>query len=220
MINTIGGNQSGKGEDTGTGGAVTTGDTTETSSSRSLVGYYWPSAAGSAPSAEKKEMSAGASAGNSKGGDGLVMDVKKPINLDNIGSMLFGNKTKVNTTANSRTNRSLGHNVPSQPQQESSLTSNLMKLGSSVLKDTNLGNTEMGKMITGIMDLVSLTKEQNKIHQEVLSTNTKQEKHQETIAKHSGKPTTVVTPQIDNKASGEFDNIFELLNKTAKTYFH
>lgn len=220
MINTIGGNQSGKGEDTGTGGAVTTGDTTETSSSRSLVGYYWPSAAGSAPSAEKKEMSAGASAGNSKGGDGLVMDVKKPINLDNIGSMLFGNKTKVNTTANSRTNRSLGHNVPSQPQQESSLTSNLMKLGSSVLKDTNLGNTEMGKMITGIMDLVSLTKEQNKIHQEVLSTNAKQEKHQETIAKHSGKPTTVVTPQIDNKASGEFDNIFELLNKTAKTYFH
>ena len=219
-INTIGGNQSGKGEDSGIGGAVTTGDTTETSSSRSLVGYYWPSATGSAPADEKKEMSAGASAGNGKGGDGLVMDVKKPINLDNIGSMLFGKKTKVNTTANSRTNRSLGHNVPSQPQQESNLTSNLMKLGSSVLKDTNLGNTEMGKMITGIMDLVSLTKEQNKIHQEVLSTNAKQEKHQETIAKHSGKPTTVVTPQIDNKASGEFDNIFELLNKTAKTYFH
>ena len=219
-INTIGGNQSGKGEDTGTGGAVTTGDTTETSSSRSLVGYYWPSAAGSAPSAEKKEMSAGAAAGHSKGGDGLVMDVKKPINLDNIGSMLFGKKTKVNTTANSRTNRSLGHNTPSQQPQESSLTSNLMKLGSSVLKDTNLGNTEMGKMITGIMDLVSLTKEQNKIHQEVLSTNAKQEKHQETMAKHAGKPTTVVAPQTDNKNSGEFDNIFELLNKTAKTYFH
>ena len=94
-----------------------------------------------------------------------------------------------------------------------------MKLGSSVLKDTNLGNTDMGKMITGIMDLVSLTKEQNKIHQEVLSTNAKQERHQETMAKHTGKPTTVVT-QTDNKNSGEFDSIFELLNKTAKTYFH
>ena len=239
-IETIGGNQTVKGTDeSGKGQGVSSGPTSKDGNGRSFVGYYWPKVAGSGSTTAAITTGTATNAANTVGNAVMnaanavkpaatggtntkptVMDVKKPINLDNIGSMLFGNKTKVNTTANSRTNRSLGHNVPSQPQQESSLTSNLMKLGSSVLKDTNLGNTEMGKMITGIMDLVSLTKEQNKIHQEVLSTNAKQEKHQETIAKHSGKPTTVVTPQIDNKASGEFDNIFELLNKTAKTYFH